>query len=51
MIVKLEWNGQIQDYVGLARQTRRAVKEYLKLKAIIEAGKIVVDSKAGKIVS
>ena len=50
VVVELKQNRQIQDYVGLARQTGRAVKGYLKLKAIREAGKIVVDSKAGKIV-
>jgi len=42
---------KIQDYVRLARQTERAIKEYLKLKAIRETEKIVVDSKVGKIVS
>ena len=50
IVVELKQNGQIQDYVGLARQIGRTVKGYLKLKAIREAGKIVVDLKAGKIV-
>jgi len=35
----------------LARQTGRAFKVYLKLKAIKETGKIVIDSKARKIIS
>ena len=51
MVVELKQNRQIQDYIELAKQTEKALKVYLKLKAIKETGKIVVDSKARKIVS
>ena len=51
MVVELKQNRQIQDYIELAKQTKKALKLYLKLKAIKETGKIVVDSKARKIVS
>ena len=51
MVVKLKQNRQIQDYIELAKQTEKALKVYLKLKAIKETGKIVIDSKARKIVS
>ena len=51
MVVELKQNRQIQDYIELAKQTKKALKVYLKLKAIKETGKIVVDSKARKIVS
>ena len=51
MVVELKQNRQIQDYIELAKQTEKALKVYLKLKAIKETGKIVIDSKARKIVS